>query len=180
MPLYLKRKHNIFDYYSLSPNWTLFSVAEDEDDDEGEELGGLFRVSRPDKSKKQRADATDCSRFHPDSSRNWDLEEVKRKSTKKVSFLSIFKVLWVIWIYKCDQIHNNFYMIMIWYCEAELVISYLWKGAPHHYIRPTSILCNTLNQTFISLSEFWGCETLQAIEGIRNRAFSHASLLTTT
>uniref|UniRef100_A0A8K9VD08 Bms1-type G domain-containing protein n=1 Tax=Oncorhynchus mykiss TaxID=8022 RepID=A0A8K9VD08_ONCMY len=41
-----------------------------------EELGGLFRVSRPEKGKKHRADGVDCSRFDPDAARNWDLEEM--------------------------------------------------------------------------------------------------------
>lgn len=54
------------------------SVVEEEDEanSEEEELGGLFRVSRPEKSKKERADAVDCSRFQPDASHNWDQEEV--------------------------------------------------------------------------------------------------------
>ncbi|KAM4624326.1 ribosome biogenesis protein BMS1 homolog isoform 1-T2 [Polymixia lowei] len=46
------------------------------DEEEEGELGGLFRVSRPEKSKMQWADATDCSRFNPDGSHNWDLEEM--------------------------------------------------------------------------------------------------------
>ncbi|KAM9462521.1 ribosome biogenesis protein BMS1 homolog isoform 2-T2 [Clarias gariepinus] len=49
---------------------------EDEANSEEEELGGLFRVSRPEKSKKERADAVDCSRFQPDASHNWDQEEM--------------------------------------------------------------------------------------------------------
>uniref|UniRef100_A0A4W4EIV6 Bms1-type G domain-containing protein n=1 Tax=Electrophorus electricus TaxID=8005 RepID=A0A4W4EIV6_ELEEL len=54
-------------------------VEEEEEevvDEEDEELGGLFRVSRPEKSKKVRADATDCSRFQPDTSHDWDQEEM--------------------------------------------------------------------------------------------------------
>ena len=51
-------------------------MAADDSEDEEEELGGLFRVSRPQKSKRFRADAVDCSRFTPDSAHNWDLEEV--------------------------------------------------------------------------------------------------------
>lgn len=52
-------------------------VAKDEEDEEDEEeLGGLFRVSRPQKSKKFQANALDCSRFNPDTSHNWDLEEM--------------------------------------------------------------------------------------------------------
>ncbi|KAF3854117.1 hypothetical protein F7725_014805 [Dissostichus mawsoni] len=51
-------------------------VAADDSEDEEEELGGLFRVSRPQKSKRFRADAVDCSRFTPDSAHNWDLEEM--------------------------------------------------------------------------------------------------------
>nr|XP_033467814.1 ribosome biogenesis protein BMS1 homolog isoform X3 [Epinephelus lanceolatus] len=53
------------------------SVVEAEDsEDEDEELGGLFRVSRPQKSKKSQENAVDCSRFNPSTSHNWDLEEM--------------------------------------------------------------------------------------------------------
>nr|XP_046232490.1 ribosome biogenesis protein BMS1 homolog isoform X2 [Scatophagus argus] len=54
------------------------SVAEvnGSEDDEEEELGGLFRVSRPQNRKKCQANALDCSRFKPDTSHNWDLEEM--------------------------------------------------------------------------------------------------------
>lgn len=54
------------------------SVVEEEEEanSEEEELGGLFRVSRPEKSKKLKADAVDCSRFQPDASHDWDQEEV--------------------------------------------------------------------------------------------------------
>ncbi|XP_051524048.1 ribosome biogenesis protein BMS1 homolog [Myxocyprinus asiaticus] len=54
------------------------TVVEEEEDskNEEEELGGLFRVSRPEKSKKVRADAMDCSRFQPDSSHDWDQDEM--------------------------------------------------------------------------------------------------------
>ncbi|CDQ78823.1 unnamed protein product [Oncorhynchus mykiss] len=54
------------------------TVAEDDRDGEEdeEELGGLFRVSRPEKGKKHRAAGVDCSRFAPDAARNWDLEEM--------------------------------------------------------------------------------------------------------
>ncbi|XP_053496000.1 ribosome biogenesis protein BMS1 homolog isoform X1 [Ictalurus furcatus] len=49
---------------------------EEEENSEEEELGGLFRVSRPENSKKLRADAVDCSRFQPDASHDWDQEEM--------------------------------------------------------------------------------------------------------
>ncbi|XP_035260562.1 ribosome biogenesis protein BMS1 homolog isoform X2 [Anguilla anguilla] len=53
------------------------TVVQNEEDDEGEEeLGGLFRVSRPEKSKRERADALDCSRFAPDASDDWDQEQM--------------------------------------------------------------------------------------------------------
>ena len=55
------------------------------------ELGGLFWVSRPEKSKNNRADADDCSRFPPDSLHNWDLEEVFINSS--VTFLSSLLIL---------------------------------------------------------------------------------------
>ncbi|XP_061912377.1 ribosome biogenesis protein BMS1 homolog [Entelurus aequoreus] len=47
-----------------------------DDNDDEEELGGLFRVNRPQKSKRFQANALDCSRFDPNSSHNWDLKEV--------------------------------------------------------------------------------------------------------
>ncbi|XP_040922941.1 ribosome biogenesis protein BMS1 homolog isoform X2 [Toxotes jaculatrix] len=50
--------------------------AGDSEDEEEEELGGLFRVSRPQNSKKFKANAVDCSRFNPDTSHDWDLEEM--------------------------------------------------------------------------------------------------------
>ncbi|XP_038159871.1 ribosome biogenesis protein BMS1 homolog [Cyprinodon tularosa] len=50
--------------------------AKEEEEDEEEELGGLFRVSRPQKSKKVQANALDCSRFQPDAGRDWDGEEM--------------------------------------------------------------------------------------------------------
>ncbi|MEQ2182266.1 hypothetical protein GOODEAATRI_020536 [Goodea atripinnis] len=49
-----------------------------ESEEEEEELGGLFRVSRPQKSKKVQANAPDCSRFKPDNRHNWDVEELNR------------------------------------------------------------------------------------------------------
>ncbi|KAK5617982.1 Glycoside hydrolase 2 (Mannanase, beta-galactosidase) [Crenichthys baileyi] len=53
------------------------SVVEvQESEEEEEELGGLFRVSRPQKSKKVQANAPDCSRFKPDTCHNWDVEEM--------------------------------------------------------------------------------------------------------
>lgn len=51
--------------------------AEDSEEEEEEELGGLFRVNRPQKSKKVQANALDCSHFNPDISHNWELEEVQ-------------------------------------------------------------------------------------------------------
>lgn len=51
----------------------------DESEEEGEELGGLFRVSRPQNSRK--ANGLDCSRFNPDTSHNQDLEEVQSAVT---------------------------------------------------------------------------------------------------
>ncbi|XP_076005774.1 ribosome biogenesis protein BMS1 homolog [Genypterus blacodes] len=56
----------------------VYGAVAEQDDCEGdeEELGGLFRVSRPQKSKKFQADALDCSRFSIDQAHNWDLEEM--------------------------------------------------------------------------------------------------------
>lgn len=54
----------------------LITVAEvDESEEEGEELGGLFRVSRPQNSRK--ANGLDCSHFNPDIGQDQDLEEVQ-------------------------------------------------------------------------------------------------------
>uniref|UniRef100_A0A672MBW2 Ribosome biogenesis protein BMS1 homolog n=1 Tax=Sinocyclocheilus grahami TaxID=75366 RepID=A0A672MBW2_SINGR len=64
--------------------YVCLSVAEEEEEDSNdeEELGGLFKVSRPERSKKVRADAMDCSRFQPDSSHDWDQEEVRCTSIR--------------------------------------------------------------------------------------------------
>ncbi|KAL7990281.1 hypothetical protein Chor_013711 [Crotalus horridus] len=55
------------------------TVAEDkEEEDEGEreeELGGLFRVSRPDKESKRKIDALDCSKFPVEIAQDWDSDE---------------------------------------------------------------------------------------------------------
>lgn len=52
-------------------------VEEEEEGGEAEEeVGGLFKVSRPNKGKRLRADATDCSRFEPDEGHDWDQEEM--------------------------------------------------------------------------------------------------------
>ncbi|XP_040033013.2 ribosome biogenesis protein BMS1 homolog isoform X2 [Gasterosteus aculeatus] len=51
-------------------------VQADDSEDEEQELGGLFRVSRPQTSKKYQANAVDSSRFHPDTSHQWDQEEM--------------------------------------------------------------------------------------------------------
>lgn len=55
------------------------TVTEDNEDDDGdtvEELGGLFRVSQPDRGCKHKADSLDCSRFLVEAPHDWDLEEV--------------------------------------------------------------------------------------------------------
>ncbi|XP_058043858.1 ribosome biogenesis protein BMS1 homolog [Ahaetulla prasina] len=54
------------------------SVAEDDDEEEeGDvELGGLFRVSRPDKESKRKIDALDCSKFPTEAPQDWDSDEV--------------------------------------------------------------------------------------------------------
>ncbi|XP_078200067.1 ribosome biogenesis protein BMS1 homolog isoform X2 [Callithrix jacchus] len=54
------------------------TVTEDneEEDDTQEELGGLFRVTQPDRGCKHKADSLDCSRFPVEAPHDWDLEEV--------------------------------------------------------------------------------------------------------
>ncbi|XP_062989231.1 ribosome biogenesis protein BMS1 homolog [Elgaria multicarinata webbii] len=52
------------------------TVAEDDENEENEELGGLFHVSRPNKESKRKADALDCSRFPVEVPQDWDLDEV--------------------------------------------------------------------------------------------------------
>uniref|UniRef100_A0A665TUP6 BMS1 ribosome biogenesis factor n=1 Tax=Echeneis naucrates TaxID=173247 RepID=A0A665TUP6_ECHNA len=51
-------------------------VSADDSEEVEEELGGLFRVSHPQKKKRVIANYVDCSRFNPDTSHNWDLEEM--------------------------------------------------------------------------------------------------------
>lgn len=58
-------------------------VTEDNEDDDGdtvEELGGLFRVSQPERGCKHKADSLDCSRFPVEAPHDWDLEEVMLSS----------------------------------------------------------------------------------------------------
>ncbi|XP_062943446.1 ribosome biogenesis protein BMS1 homolog isoform X2 [Cynocephalus volans] len=55
---------------------TVTEDNEEEDGDNREELGGLFRVSQPDRECKHKADSLDCSRFLVEAPRDWDLEEV--------------------------------------------------------------------------------------------------------
>ncbi|XP_069719979.1 ribosome biogenesis protein BMS1 homolog [Phaenicophaeus curvirostris] len=55
------------------------TAVEDEDhesEDGNDELGGLFRVSRPDKASKQKVNDLDCSKFPVEKPQDWDLEEV--------------------------------------------------------------------------------------------------------
>ncbi|XP_006164576.1 ribosome biogenesis protein BMS1 homolog [Tupaia chinensis] len=55
---------------------TVIEDNEDDDDNAQEELGGLFRVSHPDRECKFKADSLDCSRFPVEAPHDWDLEEV--------------------------------------------------------------------------------------------------------
>ncbi|XP_043912218.1 ribosome biogenesis protein BMS1 homolog [Protopterus annectens] len=54
------------------------AVAEDEGEEENnqDELGGLFHVSRPDKESRCKINGLDCSKFPVDSPQDWDQEEV--------------------------------------------------------------------------------------------------------
>uniref|UniRef100_H3CL36 BMS1 ribosome biogenesis factor n=1 Tax=Tetraodon nigroviridis TaxID=99883 RepID=H3CL36_TETNG len=53
------------------------SVAERTNpEDEDQELGGMFRVSCPQKTKKHQANALDCSRFYTSTSHDWTSEEM--------------------------------------------------------------------------------------------------------
>ncbi|XP_012889212.1 PREDICTED: ribosome biogenesis protein BMS1 homolog isoform X1 [Dipodomys ordii] len=55
---------------------TVTENSEEEDGDTGEELGGLFRISQPDRGCKHKADSLDCSKFLVEAPHDWDLEEV--------------------------------------------------------------------------------------------------------
>ncbi|KAM9282075.1 ribosome biogenesis protein BMS1 homolog [Cariama cristata] len=55
---------------------TAVQEEDHESEDASDELGGLFRVSRPDKASKQKANALDCSKFLIEKPQDWDLEEV--------------------------------------------------------------------------------------------------------
>ncbi|XP_042638855.1 ribosome biogenesis protein BMS1 homolog [Orycteropus afer afer] len=55
------------------------TVTEDNEEDDGDpkqELGGLFRVSKPDRESKHKANSLDCSKFLVEELHHWDLEEV--------------------------------------------------------------------------------------------------------
>ncbi|XP_068924461.1 ribosome biogenesis protein BMS1 homolog isoform X2 [Petaurus breviceps papuanus] len=51
---------------------TMLAEDDDEEGDENEKLGGLFRV----KESKRKAGSLDCSKFPVESPQDWDLEEV--------------------------------------------------------------------------------------------------------
>ncbi|KAM4703708.1 ribosome biogenesis protein BMS1 homolog [Rhinophrynus dorsalis] len=55
---------------------TVAEAEEGKDEEDAEELGGLFHVSRPDKESKRAANALDCSKFLIESPQNWDEDEV--------------------------------------------------------------------------------------------------------
>ncbi|MEQ2198170.1 hypothetical protein XENOCAPTIV_008848 [Xenoophorus captivus] len=68
--------HSAYFRFAFSSVSVSSLISDDwESEEEEEELGGLFRVSRPQKSKKVQANAPDCSRFKPDNRHNWDVEE---------------------------------------------------------------------------------------------------------
>ncbi|KAM9324942.1 ribosome biogenesis protein BMS1 homolog [Gastrophryne carolinensis] len=57
----------------------VYGTAADKQEDEkaeGEELGGLFHVTRPEKESKRAANALDCSKFVVESPQDWDDGEV--------------------------------------------------------------------------------------------------------
>lgn len=84
----------------------VFGLAVEDEDQESEdaddELGGLFRVSRPDKASKQKADALECSKFLIEKPQDWDLEEVMPldncfcMSCLILSWLCLMKYDWVV------------------------------------------------------------------------------------
>ncbi|XP_037659857.1 ribosome biogenesis protein BMS1 homolog [Choloepus didactylus] len=55
---------------------TVTEDKEEDDVDTREELGGLFRVSQPDRECEHKADSLDCSRFLVETPHDWGLEEV--------------------------------------------------------------------------------------------------------
>lgn len=50
--------------------------SEEPEEDNKEELGGLFHVSRPDKESKRASNALDCSKFAVESPQDWDDDEI--------------------------------------------------------------------------------------------------------
>ncbi|KAL0984596.1 hypothetical protein UPYG_G00143730 [Umbra pygmaea] len=73
LEVFLRQQHAA----SNLPKLVYGTVAEDDSNAEDEEeLGGLFRVSRPEKSKRHRTDGLDCSRSEPEETHNWDLDEM--------------------------------------------------------------------------------------------------------
>ncbi|NP_001184133.1 ribosome biogenesis protein BMS1 homolog [Xenopus tropicalis] len=56
---------------------TVAEVQDDkEDENDEEQIGGLFHVSRPDKESRQAANSVDCSKFLVDNPQDWDNTEV--------------------------------------------------------------------------------------------------------
>lgn len=68
--------HSVGDSITASVFGLAVEDEEQENEDGDDELGGLFRVSRPDKAAKQKANALDCSKFLIEKPQDWDLEEV--------------------------------------------------------------------------------------------------------
>ncbi|MEE6488718.1 hypothetical protein FKM82_015336 [Ascaphus truei] len=62
--------------HPTSASWCTALKEEEEREETGEELGGLFHVSRPDKESKRAANALDCSKFCVESPQDWTLDEV--------------------------------------------------------------------------------------------------------
>lgn len=83
---------------------TFHLAVEDEDhdsEDAGDELGGLFRVSRPDKESKQKANGLDCSKFLVEAPRDWDLEEVMPLGPCSSVAYPILVMSWLCLIHYC-------------------------------------------------------------------------------
>ncbi|XP_068111576.1 ribosome biogenesis protein BMS1 homolog [Hyperolius riggenbachi] len=73
--VFLRHQHSVPNLRKLVYG-TVADTKENEDRDEGEELGGLFHVSRPEKASKRAANALDCSKFVTECPQDWDDEEV--------------------------------------------------------------------------------------------------------
>ncbi|CAJ0940947.1 unnamed protein product [Ranitomeya imitator] len=90
---------------------------EDEDDENAEELGGLFHVSRPDKESKRASNAVDCSKFMVDNPQDWDDDEPSKAEETTACFYQG----------KIDS-SSHFYVCQVMDCIRDCFVTGNWEA----------------------------------------------------